>query len=48
MEECKHFRALASAELDGEITEEERAALHAHLAQCPDCAQWASAFSLLH
>ncbi len=48
MEECKHFRALASAELDGEITEEERAALHAHLAQCPDCAQWAAAFSLLH
>jgi predicted anti-sigma-YlaC factor YlaD len=34
---CDEALALLSAELDGELTENEQAGLRAHLAACPDC-----------
>ena len=38
---CNDFHDLISAELDGEITPEESAALHAHLNVCPSCRRYA-------
>ena len=35
--ECARHRELMMASLDGEICAEDRAALEAHLAECPDC-----------
>ena len=34
---CDKALELMSAELDGELTKEETAALQAHLDECPDC-----------
>jgi predicted anti-sigma-YlaC factor YlaD len=34
---CDRFRELMMASLDGEISEEDRAELEAHLSGCPDC-----------
>ena len=38
---------LVSAETDGELTESERAALTAHLAECEDCRRFAAALRVL-
>ena len=35
--DCEKALELMSAELDGMCTEQERAALQAHLDACPDC-----------
>ena len=48
MDSCTHFRELASAFIDGELTHEEEAAFRTHLEACPNCAQWYAMFSLLH
>ena len=34
---CEKALELISAELDGELTQQERAELQAHLDACPDC-----------
>ena len=43
--ECEQFQILISRGLDGELTADEREALEAHLASCPDCARLYAAFS---
>jgi anti-sigma factor RsiW len=40
--ECERARRAASLAADGEISELERASLHAHLAACPACAAYAA------
>ncbi len=43
MSECERYRELIGAELDGEATEAERAALSAHLETCEDCRRYRDA-----
>lgn len=43
--ECEQYQILISRRLDGELTADEREALQAHLASCPDCARLYAAFS---
>ena len=38
---CRRARAWVSLRVDGELSELERALLQAHLARCPDCAEFA-------
>ncbi|MBQ2896303.1 MAG: zf-HC2 domain-containing protein [Oscillospiraceae bacterium] len=44
---CEYYLELISAQLDGELTEEERAALTEHLSSCENCRRIASAFSAI-
>ena len=37
MEDCRYFEELIGAELDGELTDSEAEALHAHLETCGTC-----------
>ncbi len=37
MKKCEEFAPLLSAYFDGELTEEESAAVRAHLSECEDC-----------
>lgn len=45
MTDCAYYMELISAELDGELTEAERARLTAHLEQCPDCRRYRQALA---
>lgn len=45
MTDCAYYMELISAELDGELTEAERARLTAHLAQCPACRRYRQALA---
>ena len=45
--ECRKYQELISAELDGEITPEESAALRAHLEQCETCRRYREALQAL-
>jgi len=45
---CEYYLELISCELDGEITESERAALTAHLADCDACRRYAAALRAIH
>lgn len=38
MRDCAYFEQLCSSSIDGTLTDEERLALDAHLAECPSCA----------
>ncbi|MEM9037356.1 MAG: zf-HC2 domain-containing protein [Actinomycetota bacterium] len=37
---CEHARVLASADLDGELADDERLAMEAHLGGCVACSTW--------
>ena len=37
MEDCRYYEELIGAELDGELTDSEMEALHAHLETCETC-----------
>ena len=37
MDKCEKYREMISAMLDGELSEADRAALHAHMESCPEC-----------
>ena len=37
MEDCRYYEELIGAELDGELTDSEAEALHAHLETCETC-----------
>ena len=41
----EHYKLLVSAVIDGEATDEERAELAAHIAECPECAALLEAYS---
>lgn len=43
MGDCTHFEELIGAELDGELSEDERQALHAHVAECENCRRYREA-----
>lgn len=45
MTDCAYYMELISAELDGELTEAERARLTAHLEQCPACRRYRQALA---
>ena len=45
MSTCDKYRELMSAALDGELSEQQRAELEAHIASCGDCAAVFAAFS---
>lgn len=47
MNDCEKYSELISALIDGELNDEERAALEAHLAECPDCRRVSEAFSAI-
>lgn len=45
--DCQQALEAVSAALDGELSQEEQAALTAHLAQCPECRELAEDFGVL-
>lgn len=47
MADCAYFEELIAREPDGELTAEETAALHAHVAECESCRQFYKAMTLV-
>ena len=47
MDKCERYQEMISAMVDGELSEEQRQELEAHLAVCPDCQALLRAFTAL-
>ena len=48
MKECEEFAPLLSAFVDGELTEEERAEVLAHVSECEKCRRLLGELTALH
>ena len=47
MTECSRYQEMISRMLDGDLSEQERARLHAHVSECEDCRRALDAFTML-
>ncbi len=47
MTECSQYQELISRMLDGDMSEQERERLHAHVSECADCRRALDAFTML-
>ena len=47
MTECSRYQELISRMLDGDLSEQERERLHAHVSECADCRRALDAFTML-